>query len=264
MVSRLLLNPCDRVPVEDPGFQGAHAAFHAAGAAITSVGVDGQGFAPTAGQVAQSRMIYLTPAHQFPTAVTMTLQRRLELLTWAKNSDTIILEDDYDSDFRYCGRPVPAIQGLDQSGSVILAGSFNKSLFPALRLGYLVLPSRLVEIVTATKSISTRHQPILDQVVLAAFISEGLFGAHIRRMRRIYSERHHCLVHHIREKLASLLEVSAVQAGLQTIATRWARTERPKRGRSCSPAQHRRRSAVPVCAFLGSGYRSLANRIRRG
>src|SRR5207244_4911249 len=132
---------------------------------------------------------YVTPAHQFPLGVTMSLRRLLALLEWARRSGTLIFEDDYDSEYRYSGRPIPAMQGLDRSGVVIFAGSFSAVLFPALRLGYLVVPSEMVDVFAAAESVSTHHPPLLEQAVLCDFITEGHFARHIRRMREIYAER---------------------------------------------------------------------------
>ena len=132
-------------------------------------------------------------------------------------SSALIFEDDYDSEFRYSGRPVPALQGLDRSGSVLFAGSFSKVLFPSLRLGYLVIPPDLVDYFAAAKSITTRHAQLIDQAVLCDFIAEGHFGRHLRRMRGVYAERLSVLLQSARERLAGLLDISSVEAGLQTV-----------------------------------------------
>jgi GntR family transcriptional regulator/MocR family aminotransferase len=147
----------------------------------------------------------------------MTLRRRLALLEWARSSGTVIFEDDYDSEYRYSGRPIPALQGLDQSGMVIFAGSFSAVLFPALRLGYLVVPEEMVDIFAAAQSVSTHHPPLLGQAVLCDFLTEGHFARHIRRMRQTYAERLSVLLESAREQLAGKLEISTVEAGLQTV-----------------------------------------------
>jgi len=147
----------------------------------------------------------------------MSLSRRLALLEWARNSGALIFEDDYDSEYRYSGRPVPAMQGLDRDGLVLLAGSFSKVLFPSLRLGYLVIPSDLQHHFAANLSVTSRHAPLLEQAVLCDFISEGHFGRHLRRMRQIYAERLSVLLESARQKLAGLLDISGVEAGLQTV-----------------------------------------------
>jgi GntR family transcriptional regulator/MocR family aminotransferase len=139
------------------------------------------------------------------------------VLEWARKSRALIFEDDYDSEYRYSGRPVPALQGLDRHGLVLFAGSFSKVLFPALRLGYLVVPQDLIARVAAMKSITTRHAPILEQAVLCDFIIEGHFARHLRRMREVYAERLAVLLESARQELAGLLEISDVEAGLQTV-----------------------------------------------
>jgi GntR family transcriptional regulator / MocR family aminotransferase len=139
------------------------------------------------------------------------------VLAWARRAGVVIFEDDYDGEFRYSGRPLPALQGLDESGSVLYAGSFSKVLFPALRLGYLVLPAGLVDRVAAIKSITSRHCPVLEQVVLSQFMIEGHFARHVRRMREVYAERLSVLLEEGRSVLGGLLELSEVEAGLQTV-----------------------------------------------
>jgi len=166
---------------------------------------------------AHGRLLYVTPAHQFPLGVTMTLRRRLALLEWARRSGTAIFEDDYDSEYRYSGRPIPALQGLDRSGVVIFAGSFSAVLFPALRLGYLVVPPEMVDVFAAAQSVSTHHPPMLGQAVLCDFLTEGHFARHIRRMRQIYAERLAILLESAKQKLSGALEISSVEAGLQTV-----------------------------------------------
>jgi GntR family transcriptional regulator/MocR family aminotransferase len=147
----------------------------------------------------------------------MSLPRRLELLEWARKSGALIFEDDYDSEYRYSGRPVPALQGLDQGGLVLFSGSFSKVLFPSLRLGYLVIPPDLVNYFAATISLTCRHAPLLEQAVLCDFITEGHFGRHLRRMREVYAERLAVLSESARQRLAGLLVISNVEAGLQTV-----------------------------------------------
>jgi GntR family transcriptional regulator/MocR family aminotransferase len=142
----------------------------------------------------------------------------LHLLDWAAKSGAVILEDDYDSEFRYSGRPVPALQGLDHRGLVLFTGSFSKVLFPSLRLGYLVVPADLVESVSAMISITNRHAPLLEQSVLCDFITEGHFGRHLRRMRQVYAERRSVLHECAQKTHAGLLEITGVEAGLQTAA----------------------------------------------
>ena len=216
LVARLLVNPGDRVLIEDPGYQVAYAAFRSVGAKLISVMLDDQGAAPRERDFRNCRLLYVTPGHQYPMGTTMSLRRRLELLAWAHKHGTIIFEDDYDSEFRFSGRPIPAMQGLDQKGNVIFGGSFNKVLFPSLRLGYLILPPNLVDVFAATKSMITRHHPLFDQAILCDFIQEGHFGRHIRRMRKIYEERLAILLENSRMHLAEFLKMTNIEAGLQT------------------------------------------------
>jgi len=217
VVARLFLNPGDRVCMENPGYPGAAIVFEAAGANISAARMDEEGMQLREPSLRGARLIYVTPAHQFPLGITMSLRRRLELLEYARKSGALIFEDDYDSEYRYSGRPIPALQGLDRHGLVHFAGTFNKVLFPSLRLGYLVIPLDLTSYFAATKSVTNRHAPLLDQAVLCDFITEGHFGRHLRRMREVYAERLSVLMESSRQRLAGLLEISNVEAGLQTV-----------------------------------------------
>ena len=217
--AHLLLDPGDTVWMEEPGYPRAASSFSAVGAKICPVPVDAEGLDLEAGQRRwpRPRLVYVTPAHQFPLGVTMSLRRRLSLLEWARKSGTVIFEDDYDSEYRYSGRPVPALQGLDRAGVVIYAGSFTDALFPSLRLGYLVAPPDMVDIFGAAGSVSTHHPPLIDQAILCDFIVEGHFARHVRKMRELYAERLGVLLSAAREQLAGLLEISDVEAGLRTV-----------------------------------------------
>jgi GntR family transcriptional regulator / MocR family aminotransferase len=216
LVARLLLDPGDRVCMEEPGYQGAAAVFESVGAKVSPIALDEQGMRVPHGRLRSARLIYITPAHQFPLGTTMSLPRRLELLEWARKSGALIFEDDYDSEYRYSGRPIPSLQGLDAGDQVIFFGTFSKVLFPSLRIGYLVMPPDLVPHGTAAISVTRRHAPLLDQIVLCDFITEGHFGRHLRRMRQVYAERLTVLLESARERLAGLLEISDIEAGLQT------------------------------------------------
>jgi GntR family transcriptional regulator / MocR family aminotransferase len=218
LAGRLLLQPGDQVCVENPGYPGAALAFQAFGAKILAAGVDEQGIKLSQPRSQNVRLVYVTPGHQFPLGNTMSLARRFELLEWAKKSRAMIFEDDYDSEYRYSGRPIPALQGLDKSESVLYAGSFSKVLFPALRLGYVVVPTGLLQYFEAMQSLTVRHAPLLEQLVLTDFITEGHFARHVRRMREVYAERLSVLLEEARWRLAGLLEISSVEAGLQTAA----------------------------------------------
>ncbi len=214
--ARLLVNHGDRVCMEDPGYPGAAIAFKARGAKVSGIRVDDEGMEVPHARMRGARLVYVTPGHQFPLGVTMSLARRLQLLEWAGKCGALILEDDYDGEYRYTGRPVPSLQGLDSRGLVLFTGSFSKVLFPSLRLGYLVVPLDLVDCVAATLSVTSRHAPLLEQAVLCDFITEGHFGRHLRRMREVYAERLSVLIECAQRSLAGLLEISGVEAGLQT------------------------------------------------
>jgi GntR family transcriptional regulator / MocR family aminotransferase len=217
--AHLLLDPGDPVWVEEPGYPGAAIVFAAVGAEVRRIPVNAEGLDLEFGQRRwpNAKLVYVTPAHQFPVGVTMSLRRRLALLQWARRSHTLIFEDDYDSEYRYSGRPIPALQGLDRAGVIIFAGSFNEVLFPALRLGYLVVPPAMVDRFAAAQALSMRHAPLLDQAVLCDFITEGHFARHIRRMRALYAERLAVLLEASRSRLAGLLEMPSVEAGLQMV-----------------------------------------------
>jgi GntR family transcriptional regulator/MocR family aminotransferase len=218
--AHLLLNPGDPVWMENPGYPGAGHAFEAMGARICPVPVDLQGLNLEEGRRRSDRprLVYVTPAHQFPLGVTMSLARRLALLAWARRAGTVIFEDDYDSEYRYAGRPIPALQGLDPAGVVIFAGSFSDALFPGLRLGYAVVPEAMIDKFAAAESVSTHHPPLIDQAILCDFITEGHFARHVRRMRELYAERLGVLLQCAREELAGLLTIPPVEAGLRTVA----------------------------------------------
>jgi len=217
--AHLLLDPGDPVWMEEPGYPGAAAAFRSVGAKICWIPVDSEGLNLEAGEKRwpRAQMVYVTPGHQFPLGVTMSLSRRLSLLEWASRSRTLIFEDDYDSEYRYSGRPIPALQGLDRSSMVIFAGSFSLVLFPSLRLGYVVVPENLVDIFAASASVSTHHPPLLDQVILCDFIREGHFARHVRKMRQLYAERLGILIEASTRRLGDLLELRNVEAGLRTV-----------------------------------------------
>ena len=216
LVARLFVNPGDHVCMEDPGYPGAAIAFKARGAKVSGIRVGDEGMQIPHASLRGVRLVYVTPGHQFPLGVTMSLARRLQLLEWAWKSGALILEDDYDGEYRYQGRPVPSLQGLDSRGLVLFTGSFSKVLFPSLRLGYLVVPPDLVDSVSATLSVTSRHAPLLEQAVLCDFITEGHFGRHLRRMREVYAERLSVLMECAHRTLTGLLEISGVEAGLQT------------------------------------------------
>ena len=211
LASRVLLDPGDAVWFENPGYDGARGAFLAAGARLIPVPVDEHGLDVATGiqREGTARLAYVTPSHQFPLGVTMSLARRRELLQWAVQSGAWIFEDDYDSEFRYTHRPLPAMQGLDTNECVIYSGSFSKVLFPALRLGYLVVPSAVLDTFLRVRFLTDVHPSTMTQAVLADFIAQGHFERHLRRMRQLYGERQEALVGSARRHLAGLLTVDA-------------------------------------------------------
>jgi GntR family transcriptional regulator/MocR family aminotransferase len=219
VAAQVLLDIGDAAWVEDPGYLGARAALSGAGAHIVPVPVDHEGLDLSEGikRCSGARLVCVSPSHQFPLGMTMSLPRRLSLLEWANRSRAWILEDDYDSEYRYAGRPIPSLQGLDVQGRVIYIGTFSKVLFPSLRLGYIVAPSDLVDPFVKARAIFDRHSPTVDQAVLADFITAGHFARHIRLMRTLYAERQRVLVEEIESELAGLLEIYPDEAGMHLI-----------------------------------------------
>lgn len=216
LAAEVLCDSGDQVWVEDPCYGGARAAFVAKELTLAPVPVDEQGLNVEAGraQAPHAQMAYVTPAHQFPLGPTLSLERRIALLQWAEANEAWILEDDYDGEFRYAGQPLATLQSLDRHQRVIYVGSFSKVLAPALRLGYLVVPEDLVETFILAKTASDRHTPLLMQAVLAAFIHEGHFGRHLRRMRKLCHERQQALLDALEKHLRPWLTFGPDPAGL--------------------------------------------------
>jgi len=220
LTARLVLDPGDPVWLEDPCFFVVTAMFETLAAKVVPVPVDRWGLDVREGErrSPRAKLAYVTPAHQFPLGPTMAVDRRLALLQWARRSGGLIFEDDYDSEYRYSGRPIPALQGLDRHGSVIFAGSFSKVLFPGLRLGYLVVPPALADPFAAARFITDHHSTVIDQAILCDFIVEGHFGRHLRRMRELYASRLAVLRESVERELAGLLDIPEIEAGVQTVA----------------------------------------------
>ncbi len=216
LAGRILLDAGDRVLVEGYCYAAARAALLGAGACLVPVPVDEAGLdiSASVAQSAAARMAYVTPSHQYPLGVTMSLPRRLALLDWANRTQAWVLEDDYDSEYRYVGRPLAALQGLDRGGRVIYIGTFSKVLFPSLRIGYLVVPPDLVDAFVTARAVVGWCSPAIDQAVLADFITEGHFTRHIRRMRSIYADRQAALIDALRGNVGGLLEVKPADAGI--------------------------------------------------
>jgi GntR family transcriptional regulator/MocR family aminotransferase len=220
LLTRFLVKKGDPVWIEDPGYFGAFIALRSAGAKIIPVPVDEQGLSVSDGMklCPKANGVFLTPGHQYPLGMTMSLERRMEVLKWASMTGAFIIEDDYDSEYRFTGQPVGALHGLDRNANVIFVGSFNKLLFSSLRLGYIVLPPPLVDVFLAHRRQTDFHSLSLDQAVLCDFIAEGHFGRHLRRMRDLYASRLAVMIDTGRQYLKVLLQISAVQAGLYTAA----------------------------------------------
>ena len=218
LVAQLLADPGDAVWLEDPGYWGARSVFGAGGLALVPVAVDAEGMAPTPEQLREPpRLMFVSPSHQYPTGALMSHSRRHQLLEYAAAHRVWVLEDDYDSEFRYGARPLPALQGLDRHGRVIYLGTFSKTLFPAMRLAYLVLPPDLVEAFARALIELFREGQTMHQAVLARFLAEGHYATHIRRMRAVYSARHDALMQAIAHHFGDHLPVIGGDAGLHLV-----------------------------------------------
>lgn len=219
LAASVLLEPDDSVWVEDPGYFGGHAAFVGWGARVVPVAVDDQGLSVEAGRTLapRARLVHVTPTHQFPLGKTMPLTRRAELLEWARSADAWILEEDYDSEFRYSGAPLAALQGIDPDQRVLYLGSFSKSLFSGLRLAYLVVPEDLVSTFKAVRQAAGGPPPVLEQAVVERFLTEGHYQRHLRCMRRAYSQRQGRLVQAIGNELEGLLHVDPDKTGMHLV-----------------------------------------------
>ncbi|MGI9086803.1 MAG: PLP-dependent aminotransferase family protein [Chthoniobacterales bacterium] len=214
-----LLNPGDVAWIEDPGFYQARRAFVFAGAKVVPRAVDREGL--VLGKVSRKllpKIIYVTPSHQFPLGMTMSLARRRELIDFARTHDAYIFEDDHNSEFRFTGPPLPCLQGLDDSGRVIYAGTMSKILFPSLRLGFLLAPERLIDSIIKIRAVIDQHSSPIDQATLARFISEGFFLSHIRRMRKLYSERREFFIEQFHHSLGEYFRLQIPEAGLHFVA----------------------------------------------
>lgn len=217
--ARVLLDPGNRVWIEEPAYPLMRDALRVAGCQLVPVAVDSEGLNVAEGirRSPKARAAYVTPSHQFPLGVTMSASRRLQLLKWAQNAQAWIVEDDYDSEYRYETMPIASLQGLDNCARVIYIGTFSKTLFPALRLGYLVIPSDLVERFAAVRRVMDIFPPHLYQAALADFINEGHFSRHIRKTRLLYSERRSALVEAIGGEFGSISEVVGGEAGMHLV-----------------------------------------------
>jgi GntR family transcriptional regulator/MocR family aminotransferase len=213
---RLLLEPGDEAAVENPGYQGASRILAAYGVHLQPLGIDSDGVI-LEHLSKRAKLIYVTPSHQFPTGVSMSLARRLKLIERAREQGAVIIEDDYDSEYRYHGAPLPALQGLARGVPVIYIGTFSKVMFPGLRIGYLVVPRRLTPAFTRAKWLADRHTPVLEQAALSDFISEGSLERHIRRMRRLYGFRREALADSLRRHFGSRAKILGDAAGMHVM-----------------------------------------------
>ena len=219
--ARVVLDPGDAVWMEEPGYRFARNVFMFHKCPVIPVSVDSEGLNVAQGikQDRKARAALVTPSHQYPLGVTMSATRRLQLLEWAEKAGSWILEDDYDSEYRYESMPIPSLQGLDRNARVLYIGTFSKVLFPALRLGYVVIPPDLVDRFLAVRLAMDIGPPTFFQAVLADFIREGHFSRHIRRMRLLYGERRSVLVDRIRKELGPTVDITGAQAGMHVSLT---------------------------------------------
>jgi GntR family transcriptional regulator/MocR family aminotransferase len=221
ITARVLLDPGSPVWIEEPGYKLQRTLLTAAGCRLIPVPVDGEGMNVTVGikRHRRARAAFVTPSHQYPLGSTMSASRRLHLLNWAQSSGAWIVEDDYDSEYRYESRPVASLQGMDANSRVIYIGTFSKVLLPSLRVGYIVVPSDLVERFVAVRAAMDIFPPYLYQEVLTDFMRMGHFGRHLRKMRQLYKERRSALVNSLRDEFGEMLEVHGAEAGMHLAVT---------------------------------------------
>jgi GntR family transcriptional regulator/MocR family aminotransferase len=217
---RVLLAPADEVWVEDPGYPMTQAALIAAGVRLRPIPVDAHGIDVAAGirLAPKARAVFVTPSHQYPLGVVLSMGRRLELLAWAREAGAFVVEDDYHSEFRYGGRPLASLQGLAEGERVIYVGTLNKVLFPGLRMGYVVVPRPLLQAFVAARYLMDRQPPTLAQTVVTAFMREGYLAAHIRRMRLLYREQRDLLVAELGRRLGDDVTLAAPDQGMHLVA----------------------------------------------
>jgi len=275
LAARLLLDAGDAAVIEEPHYPGATVAFEAVGARLIRITTDAQGLDPARlpPSSSRARLAYVTPCHQFPSGVIMPLERRLALLDWARRNDAWIVEDDYVSEFRYEGRPLEALQALDQHGRVIYIGTFSKTLFPALRLAYLVLPRALVRPFAAAKWVADRFSPSLPQAALAEFIASGQFERHLRRASLRNAARRRALIESLRQHLGERVTIAGENTGVHLVVW-FERLRWPQLDALIARAEHNGVGLYSVAPYYASpparpgllfGYASLAEaEIRAG
>src|SRR5438128_5025692 len=230
-----LVNRGEVAWIEDPGFYQARRTFGFAGANIVPRPVDGEGITIARSSKQRSpKIIYVTPSHQFPLGMTMSLARRTALIDFARSCDAYIFEDDHNSEFRYTGPPLPCLQGLDNVGRVIYSGTMSKILYPSLRLGYIVAPHQLIEPMIKIRAVMDQHSPAIDQATLARFLSEGFFLTHIKRMRKLYSDRRDFFIEQFNKLLGKYFVLEIPEAGLHFVAWVRQKEQMPVITRVCS------------------------------
>lgn len=217
LIAQVLLDRGDVVALENPGYLGARQVCLQYGARLHPAPVDGGGIIVGALPRRGVKFAYVTPSHQFPTGAVLPLARRLELLRWAEKAGALIVEDDYDSEFRYGSYPIPALQGLDPNEAVIYVGTFSKVMFPALRLGYLVVPRSLLKVIERAKWLSDRHTPTLEQRALTSFLNDGLFESHLRKMRKLYDQRRQTLARVLLKHFGDRVTILGENSGLHVM-----------------------------------------------
>ncbi|HEU5247963.1 MAG TPA: PLP-dependent aminotransferase family protein [Candidatus Udaeobacter sp.] len=223
MISAMaLVNRGEVAWIEDPGFYQARRTLGFAGATVVPRPVDREGITIARPSKQRSpKIIYVTPSHQFPLGMTMSLARRTALIDFARTCDAYIFEDDHNSEFRYTGPPLPCLQGLDNVGRVIYSGTMSKILYPSLRLGYILAPEQLVEPMIKIRAVMDQHSPAIDQATLARFLTEGFFLSHIKRMRKLYSDRREFFIEQFNKFLSKYFRLEVPEAGLHFVA--WVR-----------------------------------------
>ncbi len=274
LVARLALKPRDAAWIEEPGYMGARVAFTAAGARVVPVAVDAQGLDVARGLrlAPRARIAHVTPSHQFPTGVTLSLARRRALLDWAVRANAWILEDDYDHEFRHRGRPIVPLQALDTTGRVFYLGTFTNTMFPGLRLAYLVAPAAFVEPLVQARATLDGGLPTLPQAVLYDFIDQGHFAAHVMRMARLYRARCNALEREVAARLAGRLTLRPADTGVHVLGEfdppmddRAFATRATSLGLDLTPVAHSYVQQPPPRPGLVLGYASLTpQQIRDG
>jgi len=263
LLFRLVVDPGDKVWIEDPGYLDVRGALIGAGANVVPVPVDADGIDVAEGirRAPDARLAVVSPSHQYPTGATLSAARRGALLEWARHAGAWVIEDDYDSYFRYRGRPFSALQRFDEDGvaahggdrRVLYVGTFSKTMFPSLRLGFCIVPPTLVDAVANARAIADRNSPIADQAALAAFIADGHYDRHLRRVRLVYQERHDAMRFYFRKALDGMVSLAPTMAGTHMIG--WLRQARSRRaGESAAIAVSRAAAAENLVVFPLSRY----------